>query len=252
MSSIPAGWTEVASGVYRLGAAGVNCYLVVAADGMTLIDAGLPRMIRTLEALLSHLGADRGAIDALLFTHGHFDHVGMADRLRRDDVTRMLVHPRDSRLVRHPYRYAHEAPRWRYPLRYPKAVPTLAAMTWQGALRVRGVDASPELHHGHTADVPGRPTVLWTPGHTEGHCGFSFDELGVLMTGDALVTLDPYTARTGPRIVAAAATADTTEALASLEIFRESEAGVLLPGHGEPWRHGVPAALRAAERAGRG
>jgi glyoxylase-like metal-dependent hydrolase (beta-lactamase superfamily II) len=123
-------------------------------------------------------------------------------------------------------------------------------MAWNGALAVRGVTASPSLAHGQTVDVPGKPTALWTPGHTRGHCGLAFDDLDVLMTGDALVTLDPYTGQTGPRIVAGAATADSEQALASLEEFRASGASTLLPGHGEPWRHGVLTALAEARKAG--
>lgn len=61
----------------------------------------------------------------------------------------------------------------------------------------------------------------------------------------------PYTGRTGPRIVAAAATKDTAQALASLDRLREVEADVLLPGHGEPWRGGLADAVRRARAAGR-
>lgn len=251
MKAFEARWTEVAPGVFRLGVAHVNCYLVVTAEGITLVDAGVPRAMRVLDSLLAHLGARRSDIDALLFTHGHFDHVGMARQLQRDSVQRMLVHPRDQRLVRHPYRYARESTPFVYPFRHPKSLPTLTAMTWNGALGVRGVQASPELHHGHAVDVPGRPVALWTPGHTAGHCGFAFDDLGVLITGDALVTLDPYTGETGPRIIASAATADSAQALESIEGFRASDAPTLLPGHGEPWNRGLDAALLHAHRVGR-
>ena len=73
----------------------------------------------------------------------------------------------------------------------------------------QGGGGGPRIHHGAVVDVPGRPIALWTPGHTDGHCGFWFEDAGVLMTGDAIVTLDPYTGETGPRIVAGAATAES-------------------------------------------
>ena len=104
--------------------------------------------------------------------------------------------------------------------------------------------------HGEPVDVPGRPTVVWTPGHTDGHCGLHFAGPDVLFSGDAIVTLDPYTGRTGPRIVANAATADSDAALASIDAFQQFPACTMLPGHGEPWRQGVGAAVRFARRAG--
>jgi hypothetical protein len=41
-----------------------------------------------------------------------------------------------------------------------------------------------------------------------------------VIAGDAIVTFDPYTGRSGPRIVARAATADAELALASLTRWR--------------------------------
>ncbi|PCE15802.1 Zn-dependent hydrolase [Microbacterium sp. SZ1] len=249
--SIPTRWTEVVDGVHRLETANVNCYLVVTAEGMTLVDAGLPGTLPLLDDLLAHLGAHRGDIDAVILTHAHFDHVGMAHRLVSERRTPVHVHPRDQRLARHPYRYAHERARITYPFRYPKAVPTLLAMTAKGALGVRGIEAAPTVHHATAVEAPGRPIALWSPGHTEGHCGFWFEDLDVLMTGDAIVTLDPYTGGTGPRIVAGAATADSARALSDLDALLTSSARTLLPGHGEPWHDGAGAAVTHARRVGR-
>ncbi|WP_309129846.1 MBL fold metallo-hydrolase [Microbacterium sp.] len=249
MSRRSTGWTEVATGVNRLDVAHVNCYLVVAEGGMTLVDAGLPGTRPLLDSLLKRLGARRGDIDAVLLTHGHFDHVGMARGLG-DEGTGLLVHPEDAALARHPYRYARERAAWRYPLRYPRTVPGLLSMGRHGALMVKGVDAAPRLADGLTLDVPGRPRVVWTPGHTYGHCAFVFEHLGVVMSGDAIVTFDPYTGAAGPQIVAGAATADSARALESLDALRSADSAILLPGHGDPWTRGVGEAIDAARRAG--
>ena len=55
--------------------------------------------------------------------------------------------------------------------------------------------------------VPGRPQVIFTPGHTHGHCSLLFADRGALIVGDAFVMLDPYTGRQGPCVVAGAPSA---------------------------------------------
>ncbi|MGK9220387.1 MBL fold metallo-hydrolase [Microbacterium barkeri] len=243
-------WSVVAEGVHRLDVAHVNCYLVVRPDGMTLVDAGLPGTWGALREVLGHLRATPADIDAVVLTHGHFDHVGIARRLQRAHETPVHVHARDRRLARHPYLYRPERARPPYLARYPRALPVLGDMVLHGALGVRGVTARASLANGHPLDVPGSPVPLWTPGHTDGHCALLFDEIGILFSGDAIVTLDPYTAETGPRLVANAATADSRAALASLDALAQVEAPLMLPGHGEPWRDGVRAAARLARAAG--
>ena len=51
---------------------------------------------------------------------------------------------------------------------------------------------------GGTLPVPGSPTVVLSPGHTLGHCALHLPDRDVLLAGDALVTLDPYTGPHGP------------------------------------------------------
>lgn len=71
-----------------------------------------------------------------------------------------------------------------------------------------------------------------------------------MLSGDALVTLDPYTGGKGPQIVAGAATADSPMALASLAAPADTGARSTLPGHGEPWTDGVATAVELAVRTG--
>jgi glyoxylase-like metal-dependent hydrolase (beta-lactamase superfamily II) len=94
--------------------------------------------------------------------------------------------------------------------------------------------------------------VVFTPGHTYGQCALHLPDRDVLLTGDALVTLDPYTGRRGPQIIAGAATADSAQALVSLDrlVAYDSGATTLLPGHGDPWTGGVAAAVEQARRTG--
>lgn len=242
--------TNVGEGVHLLTHAHVNCYLIENDTGVTLIDAGLPSMWSMLNQALAQLGRKPSDVRALVLTHGHFDHVGFARRAQREWSLPVLVHRDDAWLAAHPYRYKPERNRFLYPLSHPAGVPLLARMVAAGALWVKGVDGASDLITGATLDLPGQPIVLPTPGHTLGHCALHLPDRGVVLCGDAVVTLDPYTGRTGPQIVASAATADSPEALASLTVIAASGARTLLPGHGDPWHKGSHEAVAAAIAAG--
>jgi glyoxylase-like metal-dependent hydrolase (beta-lactamase superfamily II) len=241
---------NVAPGVHLIQHSHVNIYLIEDAEGLTLVDAGLPGVWRELGHAIRTLGRRPEDLKALVLTHGHFDHVGVARGLVRQLAVPVYAHRDERTLAAHPYRYAHENPRAVYPLKHPRAVPILTSMLAAGALAVRGVRTTHLLEAGTEVPVPGRPRVIPSPGHTFGHCALHLPERDVILTGDALVTLDPYTARTGPRIVAGAATADSAQALTSLAALAQTAATIVLPGHGDPWTQGVESAVHEARRHG--
>jgi glyoxylase-like metal-dependent hydrolase (beta-lactamase superfamily II) len=119
-----------------------------------------------------------------------------------------------------------------------------------GTLWVRGLDDVRTYAAGEQLDGPGRPEVIFTPGHTHGHCSLDFQERGAVIAGDAIVTLNPYTAAEGPQIVAGAATADSARTIASLDALGSTRAQTLLCGHGPPWTQGVALAVERARAAG--
>ncbi|ASE11086.1 glyoxylase-like metal-dependent hydrolase (beta-lactamase superfamily II) [Kocuria rhizophila] len=237
---------DVAPGIHLIQNHNVNCYLLEDERGLTLVDAGLPRVWNELGWAVRELGRAPHEIRALVLTHAHFDHVGVAARLVERLGVPVFAHQRERHLAAHPYSYAHESPTALYPLRHPRAIPVLVSMLAGGAAGVKGVTVTRSLAVGQTVPVPGSPRVVLTAGHTYGHCALHVPDADAVLSGDALVTLDPYTGLTGPRVVAGAATADAQMALTSLDAIAATRATVVLPGHGDPWRLG---AQRAAYQA---
>jgi len=241
---------RVAPGVHRIEHAYVNCYLIEDGGAVTIVDAAFPSTWRRMPQILEATGHSLGDVEALVITHAHFDHMGFAAAAAAELGVPVYVHPRDHALAQRPYTYRRErSPLW-YPLRYPSGVPAILAMGLAGAFVVRGLEHVQELPDEGVLDVPGRPRVVFTPGHTFGHCALHLADRDALLTGDALVTLDPYKGQRGPQIVAGAATADSGMALDALDALERTGASIVLPGHGEPWRAGITAAVAAARAVG--
>ena len=224
--------TEVAPGITRLGNEIVNFYLVEDGDGITLVDAGLPAFRSQVDELL---GGRR--VDHVILTHGHSDHVGVAEGLRQDGA-KVWIHAADAAMARDGNEQKTEGNLGGY-LRYRATWKLLGMAVRSGGIRRPKIAEVTELGDGEVLDVPGHPLVVHTPGHSNGHVVFVFADRGVLMAGDALCTWNPLTGRPGPQLMPKAFASSMAEAQASLSRIEGIEAGIVLPGHGDPWTDGV-------------
>ncbi|MFJ7628327.1 MBL fold metallo-hydrolase [Streptomyces sp. NPDC097595] len=247
---------RVAPGVDRLGDDVVNFYLVEEVDGLVLVDAGLPGHLKQLRAHLAGSGRSMADIRAVLLTHGHPDHTGLAPALREAGAD-IWVHEGDAAILRDGPRSAmrHAKPERSmlpYLLRRPAAIGTPLHLARAGAFTA---PATPGVRtfgtDGRLAEVPGAPRAVLLPGHTPGSAGYLFPERGLLFTGDALVTQDGLTGHTGPSLVCRGFTHDSRAALASLDrLDALTGASLILPGHGLPVTGDVRTATGRARRTG--
>jgi glyoxylase-like metal-dependent hydrolase (beta-lactamase superfamily II) len=95
------------------------------------------------------------------------------------------------------------------------------------ALRIAGLDANPDIA---VPELPGWQCVH-TPGHTRGHAAFFPASDGVLMTGDAVVTVDLNLSRRPPGTMW-----DLAKVGESIKTLANLETKVLASGTRSPYR----------------
>lgn len=218
-----------------------NVYFVRSGSDWVLVDAGWPGQgdaIATAAASVFGAGARPAAI---LLTHVHPDHSGSARDLAGRWDRPVYVHRDELPLAAGRYlpRYANPLDRFAIaPVLRLLPARTVAEMADANDLTavVRGLDPD--------GSVPGLPEwrVVHTPGHTPGHVAFHRPADGVLITGDALLTVDLNSPvgvlRRTPRL-AGPPSYTTWNRPAARESIRRLMAlapAIVAPGHGRPVR----------------
>jgi glyoxylase-like metal-dependent hydrolase (beta-lactamase superfamily II) len=242
--------TEIASGVWRLGTELVNWYLVEEGGRLTVVDAGAPKYRRQLDIALRPLGRSLGDVAAIVLTHGHSDHTGFAEALREETGVPVYVHTDDESLAATGKQSDKREASFLPYLRFRHAWRLLFHLAGAGAMKPRPIHALTTYSDGETLDVPGRPRVIHTPGHTSGHCSLWFESVGALIVGDELCTLNPFTGARGPQLMPRAFNVSSAKCLDSLTKLQDISAEVVAVGHGEPWREGVAAAIERVRATG--
>jgi glyoxylase-like metal-dependent hydrolase (beta-lactamase superfamily II) len=129
----------------------VRCFLVAGANGIVLVDAGLPGTAGMIEAALGRIGGRWSDVTDIVLTHAHFDHVGglaeARDRSRR-------------------------------------------ATVWAGALDVASVNDGGVIRPLGEGDRVGELLVLDSPGHTPGHISLLHEAGSLVLIGDLLGSVD--------------------------------------------------------------
>lgn len=229
--------------LHRIGNDLVAVYLIETDEGVTVVDAGLAGHWRELIAELTSMGRSLGDVRGVVLTHGDTDHLGFAERLRRDHSVPVYVHGADAARAR-----GEAKPKTTWGRI--KLGPTTRFLWYasrKGGLRTTYLTEVIEVHDGQVLDLPGAPRIIGLPGHSPGSIAIHAPAADAIFVGDALTTRHVLTGRRGPQ--PAPFTDDPKQALASLGRLEGLQATWVLPGHGTPWNAGVEEAVRRVRTA---
>lgn len=224
----------IAAEVVRVPTGIGNCYIVGSSERWILVDSGTHGHASDIRAAVAeHIGEDARP-EAIVLTHGHFDHSGCARELAEDWEVDIYAHR-----LEFPFLNGKSA--------YPPPDPTVGGFMSQAIRFIpnKKMDVGDEnLHELSSGELPWLSgwEIFETPGHSPGHVSFFRREDGVLIAGDAFTTVDQnsMTDTLAQRQKVSSPppyyTCDWQSAERSVKKIAELSPRVLAAGHGIPMR----------------
>lgn len=173
----------------------VLVYVLDAGAAVALVDAGwnTDDAWAALVAGLEQIGAAISDVAAVLVTHMHPDHYGLAGRVRERSGAWIGLHPADADLLQARYLEPDDLLARMRVLMEDAGVPAERLPDLQMTsmvLRAHVAMAEPDVlfADGEPVAVPGWDLqALWTPGHSPGHVCFYSEQHRLLLSGDHIL-----------------------------------------------------------------
>jgi glyoxylase-like metal-dependent hydrolase (beta-lactamase superfamily II) len=171
---------KTSSRIHLIPGSIANTYLLVDPDGLTLIDTGIPGSAKKILRYIKKIGFNPKDLNRILLTHADYDHAGSLAALKKATGARVYASLYEARAVA-----TGQFPRTlKTDLFLLK--PVFALAEYLGRISPAHVDE--HLSDGQVLPVLNGLQVVDTRGHTPGHLSFFAPSLGILFSGDSILT----------------------------------------------------------------
>jgi glyoxylase-like metal-dependent hydrolase (beta-lactamase superfamily II) len=216
----------------------VNAFAIAAGNGIVLVDTGLAEAggLGRLERALDQAGLNLEHVRLLVCTHAHSDHYGLAQPIVEASGAELWMHPNHDHMTK-----AAADPERSFERRIEVArqsgVPEEAIRRYEEERRGQGygiagiVMPDRDLVPGLKVETDlGAWDVYETPGHAPSHVVLHQPERGLLLSGDHLL------GRVSLYYDYGWSPDPAGEFLSSLDVVDGLDVGLVLAGHGRPFR----------------
>jgi glyoxylase-like metal-dependent hydrolase (beta-lactamase superfamily II) len=169
---------QIADGVFVIPNVAANTYVIEDPDGLTLIDAGLPRSQGRILRFISGLGRLPHEVRRILLTHADWDHVGSLAALHKATGARSCASRIEAEAI--------AAGRSSRPTKLPAST-SFTRRLMRRFLSPRPFQVDEILEDGQVLPILGGLHVVDTAGHCPGHISFFSPSTGILFCGDSMV-----------------------------------------------------------------
>lgn len=197
-----------------------NTYILMDADGLTIIDSGMPGSEKQIIAYIASLGKSAQDVKRIILTHSDIDHIGSLAALQKATGARTYASQIEADAIAMAKPSREIKPKG-FSLRrvlFTLIRPFIKATPFQ----IHEIVAE-----GQTLPALGGLQVLETPGHTPGHISLFAPTIGVLFCGDSMVADENGLQGSRPGI-----TWDESQARASEQKQAGLGAQIVCSGHG--------------------
>ena len=213
---------KIIDNVYLVPGVIANSYILADADGLTIIDTGLPYSQKRILEYVASLGKSARDVGRILITHADLDHYGCLAALQKASgactyASRLeaasMAKGQSSRPVDRSIDTAFK--RFMFALMSP-------------LMRATPIQVDEILTEGQVLPVLGGLQAVETPGHSPGHLSYFLPSAGLLFCGDSMRS----DGKRGFR--ASRSRNDWDQALAGVSVRKQAGLGaqVVCPGHG--------------------